>query len=194
LEKVSEMLQLREKGSPKCKLDAKKFENYVGKVKSAFFALHMTSAENNSYWYIDSGASNHMTPHENILIDTKKPNVNNIISASNNLPKVKSAGSATFLVLDKEEIKINYILHILAAHLLLVHKTVQNGNTVMFEKYGCTIKNEKNNVVAKCDSENGTYKIAGKCLMSINCDEISQPCFVIKYIDACLTAFQLIIV
>jgi hypothetical protein len=46
----------------------------------------------------------HMTPHENILIDTKKPNVNNIISASKNLLKVKSAGSTT-LYLDKDKKK-----------------------------------------------------------------------------------------
>lgn len=64
-----------------------------GYAKNAFCAL-MSKADS-CEWYIDSGASNHMTPFKNLLKNTKSTSVNDIISANNSKMRVSTVGDTT---------------------------------------------------------------------------------------------------
>jgi gag-polypeptide of LTR copia-type/Zinc knuckle len=56
-----------------CKSEPKmKPSKQAGSAKAAFVAFHTTVTSDNS-WYIDSGASNHMTPNGKILSGKKNP-------------------------------------------------------------------------------------------------------------------------
>lgn len=104
-------------------------------AKNAFCALLSEKNNNNtSEWYIDSGASSHMTPNDKLLSNIKNVGVKNIITANNTKMPVKCIGEAT-LKLEKEEIQVNDVMHVpdLVANLLSVYKILENNNTVVFQ-------------------------------------------------------------
>lgn len=127
-------------------------------------------AEKNDDWYVDSGASAHMTPNENLLTDVKEANVKDILSASKNQMPVKKYGNAR-LELEESDININNVLYVpdIAVNLLSVHKIVQHGNSVLFDENGCTIRNKRKEIIASCAEKNGVYKLKNKtetCFLS----------------------------
>lgn len=140
-----------------------------GKAKNAFCALLCETDKMD--FYIDSGASNHLTPHGNLLTDKKEATVTQIISANNAKLKVKQAGNLTLNV-NEGEIEVGNVLHVpgLVANLLSVYKIVQSGNSVLFNANGCTIKNKHNETIATCKAENGVYRLRSNsekmCMMS----------------------------
>lgn len=74
------------------------------------------------------------------------------------------------------EIEIKDILHVpdLSVNLLSVSKMVKRGNSVLFDKNGCTIKNANNEIVAQCKEENGVYPLyedAGTCMNTVQADD-----------------------
>lgn len=139
-EKKTEMLHLRLSRSHLMKGCNKKPNESAGKAKTAFCTF--TCEGQLSEWYIDSGASNRMTPCANLLSEMGPTNVNQIISASNTKTHVKSAGKA-LLKLNENEIEVTDVLYVpaLAANLLSVCRAVNKGNSVLFDGNGCTIKN-----------------------------------------------------
>lgn len=150
------------------KCDKKRENDDTGKAKVAFSATFTGNQQN--VWYVDSGASSHMTPHAKLLKDMKSVNVSHIVSANNAKMMVKSAGNA-ILNLNKTEIEVADVLHVpeLAANLLSVCSIVEKGNSMLFDANGCTIKNDKNEIVATCKPKNGVYKFHGAdgvCLLS----------------------------
>lgn len=137
-------------------------------AKNAFVALK--AVENPKYWYLDSGASSHMTPDAGILKNVKKTGVNEIISANNARLSVKVVGDAD-VDFDGKAVEINGVLHVpeLIANLLSISKIVKRGNTVIFDKDGCNIYNQQKEIIAGCQEENGVYKLNtknSKCLYS----------------------------
>lgn len=149
-------------------------------AKAAFVA-HFEAQENafaasnnmakSDVWYIDSGASSHMTPHAQLLSNIQPSKVGEIRSANNAKLKVSGAGE-TVLNICKNNIPVSNILHVpgLSANLLSVSHIASNGNSVLFDADGCTISNKKNEIVAKCKSENGVYKFCtssdGACMIA----------------------------
>lgn len=69
-------------------------------------------------------------------------------------------------------ITVKNVLHVpkLAVNLLSVSQIVENGNSVIFNKNGCTIKNADDQVIAKCAQTGGVYRLQGekKCLLAQN--------------------------
>lgn len=149
----------------------KKKEVSTGNAKNAFSALVATSRGSRQHeWYIDSGASSHMTPHETLLTGMRPTNVSQILSANDAKLNVKGAGKTT-LQLNKNDIEVSNVLHVpgLTANLLSVCGMVQKGNSVMFDRNGCTIKNARNETIAHCNAENGVYKFCaneGTCMLT----------------------------
>jgi len=143
-----------------------------GNAKAAFLNVVKTNDENANTalmskkycineWFVDSGASNHMTPYENILSKQKRlPGNEKIMSASSDSLTIKSVGSTTLRTGD-DEISIESVLHVpgLTANLLSVSRIVEKGNSILFDKKGCTIRNERNEVVTVITPEHGVYKI-----------------------------------
>lgn len=93
-------------------------------------------------WYIDSGASNHMTNTDKHLRNAREVHVDNIVSASDAKMQVKNIGDTTIKI-NSETIDIHDVMHVpgLVANLLSVSKIVERGNSVLFDNSGCTIKN-----------------------------------------------------
>lgn len=140
----------------------------AGNARNAFIALLSRSEQCD--WYIDSGASSHMTPHADLLTGLKPAKVSQVLSANSAKMKVQHSGNAN-LRINGEQINVNDVLHVpdLAANLLSVCKIVNNGNSVLFDKNGCTIRNASNEVIARCKAENGVYKFRGSgeaCMLS----------------------------
>lgn len=100
-------------------------------VTSEHKAMLSVNCENE--WYVDSGASSHMTPNKALLSNQNYADIKDICAANSSRMKVNGFGEATFQVNDGE-VKINDVLHVpdLAVNLLSVHKIVSKGNTVVF--------------------------------------------------------------
>lgn len=142
-----------------------------GKEKSAFSAIAMKAehADSNG-WYLDSGASSHMTPNESIMINKKTANINEIIAANSSRMPVKSAGNAV-LHYQGNEIKVYDIMHVpdLTVNLLSIFKMVSKGNTIIFDESGCSIYNKNDEQVAHVKPLNGVYKLqaeTAKCMIA----------------------------
>lgn len=111
-------------------------------------------------WYVDSGASNHMSPFHDILSGIKKPTISAISTADNAQLKVECMGRSR-LKLDNESVTVNDILHIpkLSANLLSVYKMVCHGNTIIFDSDGCKIYNGNMKLLQTIKAVNGVYKL-----------------------------------
>lgn len=172
----------------KAENDSKNGSDGSGKAKSAFIAhAHAQAtktknensaltAQNNATrmndWYVDSGASSHMTPYAQLLANVRPTHVNEILSANSAKLNVRGAGN-TVLKLCDNEIPVKNVLHVpeLSANLLSVFHIANKGNSVTFDKNGCTIRNAENEVVAECKPENGVYKFQatqGMCMLARN--------------------------
>lgn len=155
------------------KCDKKKDKNSQGgkteTKKAAFVAL--MCKESNDHWYIDSGASRHMTHSDEGMCNMKHTDVKDIMSANNRNMGVKKCGD---LVIQSNDIEINVnsalFVPELAVNLLSVYKICENGNTVSFDKNGCTIKNASGVVVMYCKQSNGVYplKQTERCFIAKN--------------------------
>lgn len=128
---------------------------------------------NEDEWYIDSGCGNHMTPFESKFKNTHDSGISYITSASKERMKVKYAGNINLQFNDTQIVEASNVLYIpnLVANLLSVHKIVENGNTVSFNKNGCIIRNQHGQIIASCKPTNGTYKLKSNdetCLLAGN--------------------------
>lgn len=110
-------------------------------------------------WYVDSGASSHMTPYGQLLSNIMPTKVSKVMGANSAKLDVQGAGNMT-LKLDTALVTVDNVLHVpgLSANLLSVHHIASKGNSVLFDSTGCTIKNARGEIVAQCKSSNGVYK------------------------------------
>lgn len=130
----------------------------------------MLAANNSHEWFIDSGASSHMTPFDGMLSKKRSPSCNEIVTANNSKLQVKAVGS-TSVKFHENEIEIADVLHVpnLAVNLLSVHKIVSKGNMITFDKNCCIIYDENKQQIAKCTAQNGVYKLktlVENCMLS----------------------------
>lgn len=141
---------------------------------SAVFSA--TSAIYNANWYVDSGASMHMTKHRDWLYDEISPPVQSINVADNKTLIVKGCGKVNIHIKEKDgterKIQVRNVLYIpdLATNLLSVSQMTKNGCEVKFYNNDCKIyKNNKEILSAK--SHNNMYIINTEqncALMSIS--------------------------
>lgn len=123
-------------------------------------------------WYLDSGASSHMTPNEKIMLNKKEAQIDEIVAANNARMVVKSAGNAV-MCFQGNEIEINDIIHVpdLTVNLLSIFKMVCKGNTIIFDESGCSIYNKNDEMIAQVKPVNGVYKLqaeTAKCMIAKN--------------------------
>lgn len=93
------------------KKNEKKKQQPTQTAKNAFAAFRSEQTMNEVSWYLDSGASAHMTPHENKLCESKNANVSPITTANNDKMQVEKVGSAC-LNLNNIDIEVKDILHV----------------------------------------------------------------------------------
>lgn len=161
-----------------CKSRADKSEKPKDSVKdcekkkkpvTAFSAMFLTNDTRKSDWYIDSGASQHMTPHSAQLTHTKPASVSEIVAANNNRLSVTAMGRMSIQI-NGETVSVNEVLCVpkLSANLLSVAQLVRNGNKVVFDKDGCSIYNSDGNVIVKVMPKGGVYKLStdSSCMLA----------------------------
>lgn len=122
------------------------------KSAKAAFMMGLLGVNQKRDWYIDSGATRHMTPHDD-LIENKNGDVDKITAANGAKIDVTGTGEGKVTFGDGN-VKLKNIMHVpeLAVNLLSVSQIAQKGNTVIFNAEGCSIYNDENKCVLFCKS------------------------------------------
>lgn len=132
---------------------------------SGYVAVFSASMSNDNGWYVDSGASMHLTMHRDWLYDEIPPLVDTIKVADDKKLTVKACGKVKLNVADQsgksEVIEVNNVLYVpeLATNLLSVSQIIKNGCHVQFDKEGCRIFNKMNKQVAEAKLTNNMYRL-----------------------------------
>lgn len=110
-------------------------------------------------WFVDSGATNHMTPHEKLLINIKKSHITDVSVANSENMNVTGVGDMK-IKLKGREVDVKNVLLVpgLSTNLLSVSQMIQNGNSVMFDNNGCRVLSKNNEIIAKAENFSGIYK------------------------------------
>ncbi|CAB0020555.1 unnamed protein product [Nesidiocoris tenuis] len=131
----------------------------------AFSSCFATSINDKNAWYLDSGASSHIT-HSPVLLNDKRPSSQSIVTvADRSSMQVTCKGTANIrsspLSGRVVDIKVHNVLHIpeAAANLLSISKTIQRGNSVVFNKDGVKIRDNSNRLIVTASLENGIYRL-----------------------------------
>lgn len=126
---------------------------------AAFSATSQTM--NQDQWYVDSGASMHMTNRCDWMYDVTSPPITTITVASKSPLPVESMGKVNLLMNGNEDSKIQVreVLYIpkLAANLLSVSAMVKNGCKVNFRDKGCDIYNPDGKLICSATLTNNLY-------------------------------------
>lgn len=125
--------------------------NQHAKFANAF--LGATSDSSREEWYLDSGASRHMSPRRDILSDFENFDGPTIRTAIGQTAKVIGKGTA-FLNVDGIEIVVRNVFYApdLTENLLSVSAINEAGNTVMFSPTECNIFNASGDFLAKASA------------------------------------------
>lgn len=145
--------------APKKKNTSKSEEN-----KSFIAAFSVSSQSMNpDLWYVDSGASMHMTNRCDWMYDVTSPPIPTISVASKTPLPVENMGKVNLLINGNEQTKIQVreVLYIpqLAANLLSVSAIVKNGCKVNFRDKGCDIYDQNNKFLCSATLINNLYQL-----------------------------------
>ncbi|KAG5875556.1 hypothetical protein JTB14_019505 [Gonioctena quinquepunctata] len=119
-------------------------------------------------WYVDSGASGHLTVNSDWLTNVSENlELQDIITANNqrlSVPCVGDINIVTVVTRNSHDITITNAICVpgLSTNLLSVGKLINNGNKVNFEEDCCKIYNKHNELVAMADLINNVYKLRVK--------------------------------
>lgn len=143
---------------------------------NAFNAVFLSGQFNNTDWYIDSGASVHLTARKDWLENLHhKPEISEIMIANKATIPVFFAGETnitTTVGSQKHNIKVQEVLFVpeLTTNLLSVSQIIKNGNSVRFDESCCRIYNKQNILIAVADLVENVYRLniekSGKCLLA----------------------------
>lgn len=129
-------------------------------VKNRAFLI--TSRNINKGWYLDSGASTHITNDQN-LIKNPVDSDTTIIAANKEDFKAKLSGTVELQISGEETSTINVqeTLYVpdAAANLLSVSKIVKNGHSIHFDSGGAKILDDEETLIATASEVNGIYKL-----------------------------------
>lgn len=114
-------------------------------------------------WYIDSGASAHMTDNLLCLNNVRKVSGKDVLIANNEKLKVECIGDATIEVHDGDEIIkciIKNVLYVpkMCTSLISVKQLTTQGLTVLFEQDECKVLDE-DGIALRASMDDGMYKI-----------------------------------
>lgn len=162
-----------------CKLPKKQSAS-KGESSSFVAAFSATVKENISdcKWFLDSGASMHMTSRKDWMYNVTEPSVNSITVANKEPLAVKGVGCVDIHLSQDKVIQVKNVLYVpgLAANLLSVSTIVKNGYKVIFIKRGCEIQDGKDEVVCTATLSNKLYildtskEVAHLTSSSLNCN------------------------
>lgn len=132
---------------------------------SSYVAVLSATINNDNNWYIDSGASMHMTMNRDLLYNETTPPITTIRVANDKKLVVKACGNINLNVVNVrgqlDTIKVQNVLYVpeLATNLLSVSQIINSGCQVQFDKQGCKILNKANKQVATAKMMNNMYRL-----------------------------------
>ena len=134
------------------------------KQTNAFSAVFLNGNFNKNEWYIDSGASVHLTANMNWIVNASYQQTKEIIVANNNKVQVLCSGDVNIVTETDDclfEVSVKGVLCVpeLTTNLLSVSQLIKNGNKILFTKDGCNIYNINGELVAMASLINGVYKL-----------------------------------
>lgn len=149
--------------SPECKSKTKDTQQKSG--KSSYAAVFIATTSQDDAWYVDSGASSHMTRHKTLIQNITTPVIQNIRVADNKVLSVQCSGEVSLDVYNDrgEENKVLFtnVLCVpeLATNLISVSQIIRSGGQVRFNEEGCVIMNSKGQIVATASAVNNMYRL-----------------------------------
>lgn len=145
------------------------------KSSNAFSAVFLSARYSKDEWYVDSGASVHMTAVQSWLQEVSSPKAcSEIMIANNEKLHVVCKGNIEISTQQGYDITIKDVLCVpsLTTNLLSVSQMIKNNNSVSFSNNQCLIHNAKNELVAVANLTDGVYKLnlrntqVTKCLIA----------------------------
>lgn len=149
--------------SPECK--SKNKETSQNSSSSSYAAVFIATTAQCDAWYVDSGASSHMVKDKSLLQNETTSVIKNIRVADNKVLSVQCSGQVSLNTYNEkgQEKKVLFtnVLYVpdLATNLLSVSQIIRSGGQVRFDKTGCVIMNNGNQIVATASIINNMYRL-----------------------------------
>lgn len=147
------------------------------KETNAFSVVFLNGKYSKTEWYVDSGASMHMTPNKEWINNANyKPSLSDITVANDAKVQVLCSGDVQITTDRNYDITVKDVQCVpsLTTNLLSVSELIKNGNSVVFEASCCYIRNKNNELVATAESTNGVYKLKTDLSVSA-CGMLAAP-------------------
>ena len=125
-----------------------------------------SSSTQQQRWVLDSGASRHMTPHEDILINKRPLTDNTTVTFGNGGKGRPTAVGDVLLATSHRTLALKDVLYIpgLTENLFSVRHATKNGADFTFNNKGCQIwTNDELAAEAPCSKNDTVYYLAGFC-------------------------------
>lgn len=135
------------------------------KQTNAFSAVFLSGNFGKEDWYIDSGASAHLTANQDWVRNAKYDHpIKEIVVANQQKVSVKCSGDVQITTLTDNceyDVVVENALCIpsLTTNLISVSQLIAKGNRVLFRNDGCEIYNKADELVATACLINGVYKL-----------------------------------
>lgn len=115
-------------------------------------------------WFVDSGASMHMTNMRDIKMKNRKSSPKSVTVANSSSLNVECVGDIQIEVDNDTGITLVNMKDVLmvpnlCTNLLSVSQIVKNGLSVLFDGKGCSIRNKEGMLLVKASLVNGMYKL-----------------------------------
>ncbi|KAH9627799.1 hypothetical protein HF086_000184 [Spodoptera exigua] len=148
--------------------------------KCVFNVVFLNGKFNKTEWYVDSGASAHMTANESWIKDMNAtPCLTEIVVANESKVPVVCSGDVDIFSDLNFNITVKDVLCVpsLTTNLLSVSELIKNGNSVSFDEKHCYIRNKSNILVATADLSDGVYKLrlhTRSCMLAAPKEEVNS--------------------
>ena len=103
----------------------------------------MYDAESKDVWYVDSGASNHMTYHQNWFTEMKEPGKPGYVETEDDtMHPIEHVGNVPLSMEDGKGKYMADVLHVptITKNLVFVGQMVEQGLQVRFNEHGCFVE------------------------------------------------------
>lgn len=148
-----------------CTVEVSNNKGNERKQTNAFSAVFLSGNFNNQDWYVDSGASVHLTPNKQWLtnISYEEEGQTIIVAGKTKVP-IACSGDIKISTIVNDcgfdvDIKDVFCVPELTTNLQSVTQLIHKGNNVVFTTNACGIYNQKGTLVAYALLTNGVYKL-----------------------------------
>lgn len=126
--------------------------------KDALLVSVMSAQCQKSQWFVDSGATAHMSPNKNLFNSLEENRSLTVTVANNEVIHSEGIGNIN-LKTDKGEKVVNDVVFVrdIKANILSVSKITEKGHSVVFDSNKCTVYSDDKTVVVTASKKNDLY-------------------------------------